>query len=203
MHTDKVIVRAVLSTLAAVFVLLVSMFAALAFLFPSTLMQITYDMGMDGASIRYATRSYDRSDEIYFIAFATEVAIGDSDYEKIDDCGSKFIVDKKFSRYADDRNSKMPEGASVDYKQYIYGQVCVAKYRRNKKSEAVEKAFEWNGDTFTENNAVVAVLLTSLVYKDGETVALIRGKLESQKTANETEAAYLASMINLANSQSA
>jgi hypothetical protein len=201
MHTDKVIVRAVLSTLAAVFVLLVSMFAALAFLFPSTLMQITYDFGFDGASIRYATRSYDRSEEIYFIAFATEVAIGDNDYEKIDDCGSRFIEDSKFADYADERNAKLPEGATTDYKQYIYGQVCVAKYRRNKKSDAVEKAFEWNGDTFTENNAVVAVLLTSLVFKDSDTVAVIREKLETQKTANETEAAYLASMINLASSQ--
>lgn len=203
MRADKVIVRAVLSTLAAVFVLLVSMFAALAFLFPSTLMQITYDMGMDGASIRYAARSYDRSDEIYFIAFATEVAIGDNDYEKIDDCGSKFVVDSKFSAYANERNAERPEGSTTDYRQYIYGQVCVAKYRRNKKLDAVEKAFEWNGDTFTENNAVVAVLLTSLVLKDVDTVAVIRERLQNQKTANETEAAYLASMINLANLQSA
>lgn len=200
MHTDKVIVRAVLSTLAAVFILLVSMFAALAFIFPSTLMQITYDMGMDRASVRYASRAYDRSDEIYFIAFATEVAIGDNDYKNIDVCGSKFIVDEKFGAYAEEKNSDLPDGGTTDYKQYVYGQVCVAKYRRNKKQEAVDKAFEWNGDTFTEKNAVVVVLITALVYEDKDTARAIGERLQTQKTANATEATYLASMIALANS---
>ena len=200
MHTDKVILRAILSTLAAVFILLVSMVAALAFIFPSTMMQITYDMGMDRASVRYAVRSYDRSDEIYYIAFATKVAIGDNDYKNIDACGSRFVVDARFNAYADEQNTDLPDGVTTDYQQYIYGQVCVAKYRRNKKEEAVEKAFEWNGDTFTEKNAVVAVLVTALVNGDTATARVIGERLQTQKAANATEAAYLASMIELANS---
>ena len=201
MTNDKVALRAALSTVAAIFVLFVVMFSLLAFLFPSTMMKMTYDLGMYDATIRYATRTYDRNEEVYYIAFATEVAILDDNVSKIASCGVDFIEAEGFDDYANERNEKamenLPDGVSspkMDYRQYVYGNVCLAKYKLGKKADAVNCAFQWNGDTFTENNAVVVVLMRALGEKDGETVSLILSKLETQKTANDTESAYLESL---------
>ena len=51
MSVDKVILRAALSTLAAILILFAFMILSLTYIFPSTMMGITYDLGMDGASI--------------------------------------------------------------------------------------------------------------------------------------------------------
>ena len=203
MRVDRVVLRAALSTLAAIFTLLVLMFAALAFIYPSTMMKITYDLGLDGASVRYAARAYDRGGEIYYIAFATEVAIGDENYEKIDACGSKFIKDDQFTAYYAEKNQNLPEGATGTYEQYIYGQVCVAKYRLGKTEEAIEYSFELNGSSFAENNAVAAVALTAILAEDGEAVASVLSKLEAFKTEHEgtlgeEELAYLNKIIGFA-----
>ena len=83
MRVDKVILRAFLSTFTAIILLLAFMLVALIGLYPSTMMEITYDLGMDASSIRYAERAYDWSKDEYFIANAMEMAIGLKDYEKI------------------------------------------------------------------------------------------------------------------------
>ena len=82
MNIDKVILRVILNTLAAVAALFVFLFSTLIIFFPSTMMNFTYDMGMDAASISYARREYKRTDKIYYIARATETAIGIGDEKK-------------------------------------------------------------------------------------------------------------------------
>ena len=79
---DKVAVKAFLSSLAAIGMLLVVMFCALCALFPSTMMELTYNMGMEASCIRFAERAYKDNDEIYFIAYATEVALEESKNNK-------------------------------------------------------------------------------------------------------------------------
>lgn len=169
MSVDKVILRAFLTTLAAIGVLLVFIVVALCAIFPSTSMQITYNMGMENSCIHFAERAYRGSNEIYYIAYATEVAIEDDKTEKIAECGEKFIADAKFEEYCSLKGDS--------YKQFIYGQVCVSKYDKGEKEEAVALAVEsLNGD-FPEGNALVAVLLTALQAEDDITVALIKDKL--------------------------
>ncbi len=208
MGNDKVFLRSILSTVAAIFVLFVVMFAALAFVYPSTMMKMTYDLGMYSASVRYAKRTYDRNDEIYYIAFATEVAISKDNVKNIASCGSKLIKDDGFDGYADERNEQvaesLPDGIAaptMDYRQYVYGNVCVAQYKLGKKTEAIENAFLWNGDSFTENNAVVAVLMRAIGKKDDASIDEILTRLQTQKTANAAEQAYLQSMIEWTKTQ--
>lgn len=203
MRVNKVVLKAVLSTAAAIFILLVVMFAALAFIYPSTMMQFTYDLGMESASIRYARRAYSRSEQIYYIAFATEVAIGEKDYEKIDACGSKFVKDDSFSKYCAEKNATRPEGVTATYQQYVYGQVGVAKYYNGKAEEAIDFAFLINVDSFTQNNAVAAVLLTAIKEEDAEAVAMMRDKLvafrdEKGTTLADEDGSYLHRMIGFA-----
>lgn len=193
MGVDKVILRAVLSTLAAVALLIVFLLVALVGFYPSTMMEITYKLGMDSQSIRFAERAYKRSGDVYYIAYATEVAIGIDCYGKIDACGEKFIADEEFLEYCQAEN-----GA---YEQYIYGQVCVAKYEEEKADEAVMRAFELIGqNAFPKHNAVVAVLVTALSENDTQTVEKIKGKMmETQGTVTEADRPYFDEILALCN----
>ncbi len=199
MGFDKVILRAILNTLAAVAVLFVFLFSTLIIFFPSTMMKFTYNMGMDAASISYARREYKRTDEIYFIERATRTAIGLGDAEKIFSCGTAFIADDDFALYCEQRNAYETEGAIGGYEQYIYAQVCVSEYALGRKTEAVERAFGFIKDSFPVQNPAAAVLVKALVKKDVQTVELIKGKMEQLQQANlsETDKAYYAEMVAL------
>ena len=176
MRWDKVIVRAVLSTLSAILVLFGCMLLALCFLYPSTMMNITYDLGMDKASVKYATRAYNRSDEVYYIAFATETAIGADLDEKIEECGLAFVQDSKFKEYCAGRDAK--RGLGEGYQQYIYGQVSLAQYRQGEKDEAIDTAFRaLASNTFPKNNAVQGLALTVLMNGDKAIADKIQGKM--------------------------
>jgi len=198
MRGDKLILKAVLSTLAAIVALIVLLFSALAIFFPSTMMQFTYKLGMEDASIHFAERAYNRSNEIYFAAFATEVAIGAGDFEEIDSCGEKFIKNKKFAAYCQECDEKFhaSEGA---YSRYIYGQVCVAKYKKGKQEKALARAMELNGATFTEGNPISAVLRAAILKKDKPTVEAVLNVLKGfNKTSEGVDAQALERAIYLA-----
>lgn len=200
MRVDKVIVRAALSTLAAIIALIAFMILALSLVYPATLMKMTYDLGMENLCIANAKEAYKRSGEVYYIAFATEVAIGEDDYAKIEGCGQAFIADDEFEQYCTERNEALAgDGVNGAYEQYVYGQVCVAKYRLGRK-DTVEKAFALVGEeSFPENNAVVAVLLTALMEKDDSTVEAVRVKMNEMQGSVATEdKAYFDEVLRLA-----
>ncbi len=199
MGVDKVILRAFLNTLAAIGILILFLFAALCTFYPSTMMDLTYDLGMESASIHFAERAYKASDDIYYIAYATEVAIGEGKDGKIDSCGVRFIEDDSFGAYCAEKNVELGVNVEGDeknyepyYEQYIYGQVCIAKYNGGDKEEAVNCAFEWNGASFKKNNAVVAVLITALQAGDASTAQMIKGKMMNMQVSefSETDKAY-------------
>ena len=199
MRIDKVILRAALSTLAAIAALLAVMILALCFIFPSTMMRITYDMGMDGASIRYAKRAYDYTSDVSFIAFATEVAIGLGDYAQIETCGEELIEDEDFGAHCERQNALI--ASEGGYEQYVFGQVCVAKYRQGEKTEAIEKAFAFVGGGFPKNNAVAAVLLTALSQEDGDTVQTVKEKMNKMDASSfsASDREYFDALVALAN----
>ena len=199
MSVDKVIIRSVLNTLAAVAALFVFMFSALIIFFPATMMEITYDMGMDKASISYAKREYKRTDEIYFIAHATQTAIGLGDEERIFSCGTAFIADDSFEEYCQKKNEKQSNDVVCGYEQYIYGKVCVSEYALGKKAEAVERAFAFNKESFPAQNPAAAVLVKALIQSDVQTVELIKGKMEELQveSLSESDRAYYAEMLAL------
>ena len=176
MSVDKIILRSILSTLAAVAILIAFAFVMLVSCFPSTTMQLAYGLGMNKSSIRNAERAYKRSGDIYFIEYATSVAIASDNYEKIRVCGEKMIADEEFEGYCEEKSSS--KEAVEGYEQYLYGQVCVAKYKLGDKMEAVESAFEFTDAEFPKNNAVMAVIYTAISEADSETLSVIRGKME-------------------------
>ena len=198
MRTDKIVWRALAYTWIAITVLFGIMLLALCFIFPSTMMHITYDLGMETSSINNARRAYKTSNEVYYIAFATEVAIGENDYEEVERCGDIFISDDQFVAYCQTRDKELQAG--LPYERYVYAQVCMAKYRLGKKTQSVERAFVLTKNSFPENNAVVAVLLTALNEKDEATVDLIEGKLlELQNVVPQEDKSYLQEILGFVN----
>ena len=199
MRVDKVILRAALSTLAAIAALLAVMLLALCFIFPSTMMHITYDLGLDGASIRYAKRAYDYTSDVAFIAFATEVAIGVNDYAQIETCGEELIADESFNAHCAQKNALIASDGG--YEQYVFAQVCVAKYRQGEKTEAIDKAFALVGGGFPKNNAVAAVLLTALSQEDGDAVSEVKEKMNEMDASafSASDREYYDALLALAN----
>ena len=198
MGVDKVVLRAFLSTLLAMAILFAFMLLALIGLYPQTMMEITYGLGMESPSIWFAEQSYQRSDDVYYIAYATEVAIEQSDYAKIDSCGERFINDDGFQSYCAAKNAKLPDEISSTYEQYIYGQLCTAKYERGKSDEAIEYAFELTGTAFPKNNAVVALLVTAMKEGDIQTAEKIKGKMEQmQDGVPQTDKTYFEEVLQV------
>ncbi len=192
MGVDKIILRAFLSTLAAIFTLIAFMFLALVAFFPSTMMEISYDMGMESSSIRYAERAYKTSEDVYYIAYATEVAIEEEKQGKILSCGEKFIAHEDFADYCEKKGENQ-EG----YKQFIYAQVCLSKYEAGDAEGAIALAeSSLQEGRFTRGNALAAVLVKSLEKEDGAAQQRILQILEGL-TVVEEDQAYLNDAKNL------
>ena len=175
MSVDKVILRTFLTTLLSIFILLSFMFLMLIAAFPQTMMKLTYDMGMESSCIYFAEDAYKRTDDVGYIAYATEVAILDDNNDKIIKCGEKLIKDKEFATYCQKKDGQVQVDTS--YEQYVYGQICVAMYEKGKKDEAIDRAFALIGNAFPRNNAVLALIVAANRAQDTQSVNVIKGKM--------------------------
>ncbi len=193
MSVDKVILRAVLSTLAAIGALLIFMVSALCIAFPSTMMGITYSLGMEASSIHFAERAYKGSEDVYFLGYATEVAIEEDKTDKILSCGQQLIAHDEFAAFCE----KKGDNAGA-YKRFIYGQVCVAKYRSNDKQGAVETAYDSLNGEFKSGNPLIAVMMAAITAQDKDTVRAVLDKL-ALLSAQEEDQNYLNETIAWAN----
>ncbi len=194
MGVDKVIVRAALSTLAAIGILFVFMIVSLCAVFPSTMMQMTYNIGMESASIHFAERAYKDSKDVHFIAFATEVAVMQDKSGKISTCGEKLITHKDFETYC-----ALKEVEVENYEALMYGSVCTALYENGKAEKAVNYAYVSLDGGFPLENAMVDVLVAALKADDSATVTLIGDKLATVTAGSETEQAYLDLTLSIVN----
>ena len=203
MSVDKIILRAFLTTLASVAILFLFMVTALVCVYPQTMMKLTYNMGMEKASIWFAEVSYDRSDDVYYIAYATEVAIDQRDYKKIEYCGNQLIADEEFADFCARKNESASGEVEITYEQYMYGQICIAKYKRNHQTEALDCAFlSVEEKAFPKNNAIVAVLITALQNNDADTVAKIREEmLNRQAKVGPEDEVYFGAILMLTESK--
>ena len=198
MGVDKVILKAFLSTLAAIAAMFVILLGVLLMCFPATMMDLTYSLGMESWSITQAKRAYGRGEDIHYIAKAMETAIEIEDFKQIEVCGLKMIADEDFIVYCAEKDENS-DSSFGEYDDYIYGEIGVAKYNRGKKTEAIEFVFANTQETaFPKNNAIVAVLLTSLRDGDMQTANLIKGKMEERLgKLSQADRAYCEELLGL------
>jgi hypothetical protein len=126
---DKVIVKSVLSTLAAIGFLCLLLGSVLCVVFPQTMMGITHDMGMSGLSMHFAEVAYKRTDETYYVAFATQTAITKKDADKTEEFGEMFLTDEGFEKYAEQFvNDSANFDTVAEYRISIQNAVCAAEW---------------------------------------------------------------------------
>lgn len=200
MRLDRVILRAIWSTLAAIGVLLLVMVLSCLFFFPSTLMNLSYDLGLEKSAVRNAERAYKLDGGVEYMAFAFSIAVDNKDYDKVQKYGEKIIADDEFEDYCI-MQDKQNEGNAYlvgEYEQYVYGNTYAAQYRNGEKEEALANAYAVSR-TFVPGNAVARILIASLQAEDYEVVEEILDTLLEWKelylpSINE----YLEEMITLA-----
>ena len=196
MKLDKVIVRTIVSTLCAIAILCVSAVLFASFIFPSTMMSISYKLGNDSGAMKYAYSSYTRTKEVAYIAYATEVAFGVDNDEDIVRYGEEFVKDEDFKKYCAevDLRSGTAQGA---YRQYVYGRLVVSEYSIGEKEKAFSYAEEAIGNKFVKNNAMVALLFEAMVKGDGATVQKVINKMRDlSATLDGEDAEYLTSLLD-------
>lgn len=185
---DKIVKDALLSTLAAVGGLFVLMILVLSLLFPSSMIGITYSLGMEESSIAYGKAAYRMTKNVYYIAEALDTAI-EIDHEKnIISCGEKLIKDKDFDKYCEHQAQTKIEGVETSYKNSVYANVCVALYETNKKDDAISRAFAYTGTGFPKGNAIFAVALFALKVNDTQSVQTIVDKMQQMQVVEFSNA---------------
>lgn len=187
MRLDKIIVKAFLKTLAAALALLCILFAVLAIAFPHTMMDFTYSLGMDKASVSFAITSYERFHRVDYIAMGADTALAANMHEKANECLEYLITDEDFDDYCNTRNESLPEQAKgTTYQAYYIRQLCLAKYSMGDGEGAVNRAIELMDGTFVSGNPLVAVLAQARM--DGQAgVPTVKAVYNKMKALKDTE----------------
>lgn len=159
MRWNKIILKAFLQTLAAALLLMGISLGVVCLAFPQTMMDVTYSLGMDGASVNFALTSYERFGTVEYILHGADTALAAELYDKAEECLEKLIVDDDFAATCEALDTaNAAAGKPTGYRAYYYRQICIAKYEIGKKTEAVDCAVGLLGGKFEVGNPLVAVV---------------------------------------------
>lgn len=187
MRLDKIIVKAFLKTLASALVLLGILFGVLAIAFPHTMMDFTYSLGMDKASVSFSITSYERFHRVDYIAMGADTALAANMHEKANECLELLVADDGFDDFCNTRNETLPEQAKgTTYQAYYFRQLCLAKYAMGDGNAAVERAVELMGGAFVSGNPLVAVLAQARM--DGQAgVSTVKTVYDTMKALKDAD----------------
>ena len=184
MRLEKSICKAFLKTLAAAVMLLVLLISLLSLAFPQTMMEITYSLGMDKTSVRFALVSYRRSDRIDYLAEGADMALTAGLYQQADECLEKLLADENFEGYCNKKNATLATTAQgTTYQDYYKRQLCLSKYFAGETTQAVDRAAELTRASFAVGNPMVALLSQARLDKQlgAPTVRYLQAKMTSMK----------------------
>ena len=199
---SKVILKTALKTLLIVAVVVLVAFGVASLGFPSDMATLCERSGNYSMATGYANLSYTYSKNVYDLnrCFADSIyAKNDNDIVKF---GGQLIDDEKFSEVCanitvvkgkiDGKEIEIP----IDYKQYVYGHVSAAKYRRGAKDEAFETAQTAMKDVsgFPKNNALAVLSLQVIEKGDKDTAGKLLEEIENnhQDAGND----YYKALVN-------
>ena len=180
---QKIILKTALKSLLGVIIALILAFGIASFGFPKSMAGICADCGNYRFATSYASLRYTYTKSVDDLDVCAQYSIfSGHDGNIVKFCG-KLVDDKGFEGICEKRGDK-----SGDYKQFIYGNLCAAQYRRGDKQKAVdtaETAMEGvNG--FPAGNAFVSLTLEVQKKSDKETATaileIIEGNFEQTKT---------------------
>lgn len=183
----KVILKTALKTLLAVLILALVAFGIASLGFPSEMAGLCEKTGNYKMALGYANLSYSYSGSPSDLnrCFMDGVYAGsDGDIVKY---GDKLIACEEF----DDICAEKSAALESDYRQYVYGKIASAKYRKGSVDEALAMATEATDDMqgFPLNNALAALSLEVIAKSDAGTAARLLEKVV-EKTPMEEESEY-------------
>lgn len=159
MRLDKIILKAFLQTFAAALLLMGISLGVVCLAFPQTMMDVTYSMGMDGASVDFALTSYERFGTVEYIKHGADTALAAKLYDKAEECLEKLIADDGFEAACAELDAaNEAAGKPTGYRAYYYRQICLVKYELGKTTEAIDCAVRLMDGKFEEGNPLVAVV---------------------------------------------
>lgn len=197
----KVIFKTAVKAVFIVAILALIVFGVLSLGFPGTMADLCERTGNYSMATGYASLNYTYSGNVNDLnrCFADSVyAKNDNDIVKF---GDKLCADEKFAEVCE-INSKTVETAGgtiveIDYRQYVYGNLACAKYRKGDKEGAVSVAnTAMEGvQGFPVNNALAILSLQAIQSADKETAQTLKTEVE-KFTPAEAEKEYYDILLN-------
>ena len=205
MRWNKIIIKAFLQTLAAALLLMGIALGVVCLAFPQTMMDVTYSMGMDEASVDFALTSYERFGTIDYILQGADTALQAEMHDKAEECLEKLIADERFEVTCTGLdNANAAAGKPTGYRAYYHRQLCLAKYELGKTTEAIDCAIRLMDGKFEEGNPLVAVVAAARL--DGQagqaTLVYALEKMEQLQTDGvydnykDADKAYFGQVLN-------
>lgn len=196
----KVIFKTALKTLLLVAILALVAFGIASLGFPSEMAELCEKSGNYSLATGYASLSYTYSKDVNDLnrCFIDSVyAKNDGDIIKF---GDKLIADEKFEEVCQSNSKTVQTNGgtviTIDYRQYVCGNVAAAKYRKGDKNGALETAASAMADVqgFPVNNALAILSLQVIQGRDKDTaVELVK---EIEKNHRDAESDYYNVLVN-------
>lgn len=151
----KVIAKTAMQIIGIILLAAVLVVLVLHFFFPQTMATFNEKIGNYTLATEYAAKYYERNGGADNLVRCVDDAIlsGNDDY--IVKYGDELISHEEFERVCAEKNARF-SSISLDYKQYVCGNVAVSKYNLRDFNGAMELALIANGTvSFTSNNALI------------------------------------------------
>ena len=189
----KTICKTALKTLLLLAVVVLVAFGVASLGFPSDMAGLCEKSGNYAMATGYANISYTYTKDVNDLnrCFLDSVhAHNDGNVIKF---GEKLIADEKFSEVCESTASLV----ETDYKQYVYGRLAAAKYRKGNKDEAVQLALNaMEGVSgFPKNNALAVLSVQVIESGDKDTANILLAEVNSRIPA-EGESVYHTALVN-------
>lgn len=188
----KTIVKTALKTLLLIVVLALVAFGVASLGFPSKMADLCEKTGNYYMAVGYANLSYTYTKDVNELNRCFVDSVYSKDDSKTVKYGDKLIAHEKFEEVCESTSSL----TEVDYKQYVYGRVAAAKYRKGKKDEAFNLAVKAMEDatSFPKNNALGVLSVQVIESGDKDTAAKLLAEVQ-KFTPADGEADYFDALV--------
>lgn len=178
----KVILKTALKVVAAVLGALVLAFGVMSLAFPRTMAQIFEKFGSYSVAAGYSSLSYTYYGEVGDLGRCFEdsvFAYNDGDTVSY---GEKLIKHEKFNELCEERKS-----SGIDYKQFVYGNISAAKYRKGDLDGAIAAALAGDAENV---NAFGTLTIAVVKANDKQAASRILQELPAEPSNPENAKYY-------------
>lgn len=182
---QKVILKTAIKTLVAVLIALILAFGIASLGFPQSMADICAKCGNYRFATSYASLRYTYTHSVDDLDVCARYSILSGHDGNIDKFCGQLVSDEGFEGICEKQTS-------VDYKQYIYGNLSAAKYRCGEKAAALQTAqTAMTGvDDFPKNNAFVYLTLAIRSNPDKEIAQTLLAEINSKTPTADQQKSY-------------